>query len=89
MTNGIYIDIDTERENPIRFAKSPDIPQPTNKEEAQAMVLNDIACISEALALLITVADQNGYGNKLELVQTSISTLNAILTEDNGPKETN
>lgn len=89
MTNGIYIDIDTERENPIRFAKSPEIPQPTNREEAQAMVLNDIACISEALALLITVADQNGYRNKSELVQAAISTLNSVLIEDNGPKETN
>lgn len=89
MTNGIYIDIDTERENPIRFAKSPDIPQPTNKEEAQAMVLNDIACISEALALLIGVADQNGYRSKMELVQAAINTLNSVLNEDNGPKETN
>lgn len=75
MTNAIYIDVDTERENPITFGKPQDIAAPTSKEEAQTMVLLDIQCVAEALNVLIHMAHQNGYGDRDELVKASVSTI--------------
>ena len=84
MKNVILIDIDTEREGKaILFGKPPDMEPPQNKEEAQKMVLNDIACLSEAMCTLILMASKNGYGIKSELVEATIKTVNSILEGDN------
>lgn len=80
MKNGIYVDIDTERENPIVFGKPPDIKAPETREEAQAMVLNDIASLSEALALLILMAHENQYGDKMALSDAAIKTIAEAMT---------
>lgn len=84
MTNTIILDIDTERKDTILFGKPPHVPQPQTKEEAKEMVLNDIACLSQAIASLILIAAQNTYGDKKELVHASVKTIYSILeTESN------
>jgi hypothetical protein len=87
MTNAIYIDIDTERDNPIAFGKPPDITPPKDREEAKAMVLNDIACVSEALNVLIMMAHLNKYGDKKELLEACIKTLSSVMDENENPIE--
>ncbi len=98
MKNKIIIDVDTDREQPISFGKPSDIPLPENKEEVAAMVINDIGCLSEAIATLIFMSGQNGYGDMKELVEASNKTISSVLdapapapsqTESNGVQETN
>ncbi len=80
MKNVILIDIDTEREGKrILFGKPPDIDPPQTKEEAQQMVLTDIAWLSEAMCTLILLASQNGYASKDELVDATVKTITSIL----------
>ena len=81
MTNHIFIDIDTERERPIIFGKPPDVAPPENKEEAGKMILNDIACLAEAVTTLILMAEQNGYGDKEKLIKATVDTINQLLEE--------
>lgn len=69
MKNTIYIDIDTEREQPILIGKGPETVPPTTREEAGKMIIEDIACVCDALINLIHVADQNEYGTKENLVE--------------------
>lgn len=79
MVNAIYIDLDSERELPINFGKPPEIAQPANRDEAQTMILNDIATLAAALATLISAAHDNGYGDAQALVNASLGTLTSIL----------
>lgn len=68
MKNIIYIDIDSDREQPILIGKGAESPIPQNKEETAKMVQIDINCMAEALVSLIHLADQNAYGEKNELL---------------------
>lgn len=86
MKNAIYIDIDTEREQPILIGKGPEIEPPTSREEAGKMIITDIACICDAMISLMHVAHQNDYGVKEELVATAISQLNQYLKLPSQPK---
>jgi hypothetical protein len=79
MKNFIFIDVDTDREKPIVFGKPPDITPPETTEEAKAMILNDIACLAEAISTLILMADQNDYGKKDELAIATVSTIYELL----------
>ncbi len=81
MKNLIYIDIDTEREQPILIGKGSEITPPETAEEAKAMITNDIACLCEALCSLIHIADQSGYGKKDELVASTIDQLSSLLVK--------
>lgn len=83
MKNFIFIDVDTEREKPIIFGKPPEITPPENQEEAKAMILNDIACLSEAISTLILMAGQNGYADKTDLTVATVNTIYELL---NNPK---
>lgn len=87
MKNSILIDVDTDRnDRPILFGKPPDIAAPETQEETREMILNDIACVAEALTTLILMASSNNYGNKEELVVASVKTIQSILdTKDNSP----
>jgi hypothetical protein len=75
MKNTIYIEIDSEKATPILFGKGPDSVAPKTPEEAGAMVLVDINCMTEALMSLIHLADQSGYGKKDELLTDAIAKL--------------
>ena len=89
MTNSIFIDIDTEREKPILFGKPPDITPPENRDEAKAMILNDIASLTEALKTLILMANENNYGDKIELMNLTIASIYDIDKEKDEHKENN
>jgi hypothetical protein len=79
MKNSIFIDVDTEREQPVLIGKPPEITQPENAEEAAKMIINDIGCVCEALCTLIHLADVNSYATKEELIKASITLLNGML----------
>jgi hypothetical protein len=88
MKNTIYIDIDTEREQPILIGKGPETEQPTTREEAGKMIINDIACVCDAMITLIHVAEQNGYAKKEDLVESAMNQLTLYLnTEIKGKSE--
>lgn len=87
MKNIIFIDVDTDREQTIRFGKPEESFKPENPEDASTMLLNDIACISEALTTLILIADQTGFADKTELVHAVVKTIYAALADDNIPTE--
>lgn len=93
MKNSIFIDVDTEREQPVLIGKPPEITQPETAEEAAKMIINDIGCVCEALCTLIHLADVNGYATKQELINASVTLLNGMLeppkeeeTSDNNEK---
>ncbi len=68
MKNTIIIDIDTDREQPILIGKGPETTPPTTREEAAKMLMDDIACVTDALINLVHIVDQNQYGDKQILV---------------------
>jgi hypothetical protein len=80
MKNQIIIDIDTEKEKPIIIAKGKGYEPPKTKEEAQVMIITDIACVVDALLSMIHVADQNSYVDKNVIVGKIIKELNQYLT---------
>jgi hypothetical protein len=45
------------------------------------MILNDIACLAEAVTTLILMAEQNGYGDKEKLIKATVDTINQLLEE--------
>ncbi len=75
MKNTIYIEIDSEKAEPILFGKGPDAVMPKNQQEAADMVLVDINCVTEALLSLIHLADQSGYGDQNVLLTETIAKL--------------
>lgn len=81
MKNSIYIDVDTEREQPILIGKGADTVQPETPEGAMEMIKTDISCLCEAMCSLVHVADQNGYGSKEQYVTGLIARLNEFLLE--------
>lgn len=81
MKNILIIDVDTTREKIMMFKKPNDIPLPQNTEEAKKMILEDVSCAFEAFCSLVNVVDQNGYGNKNDMVQTAIQHLNTLIEQ--------
>jgi hypothetical protein len=87
--NSIYIEVDTDREIPIKFHKPNGTVAPTNPQEAANMLLTDIACLAEAITTLIYIAGKHEYADKNELINATIKTLyGALETSDNNPSET-
>jgi hypothetical protein len=80
MKNTIIISIDTERDTPIRIGK-PEGTNPTTPEELKEMTLNDINCIAETLCHLINLSAVNGYGDKKELMDSTLVKIHTILNE--------
>ncbi len=62
MKNSLLIDLDTEREDPIRITKTEDTVNKVNDEEsAKKMVLEDMTTLCNALGTLIQLANDSGY----------------------------
>jgi len=80
MKNQIIIDVDTEREKPLLIGKGPEYPPPANKEEGQKMIVEDIACMVDALLSLVHVADQNEYADKAVIIPKIIKELEQYLS---------
>ena len=81
MKNTIYIDIDTDRDQPILIGKGPETVPPTTREEAGKMIVEDIACVCDALINLIHVADQNEYATKEVLIEKVKAQLDEYLSK--------
>lgn len=81
MKNTIFISIDTERDQPILIGKPPEITPPSTPEEAKEMIIIDINCVVEALCRLIDIANQNNYGDMVELVDNAIMSLHNMKAE--------
>lgn len=87
MKNTILIDVDTDREETITFGKSPNFVLPQTREEGAKMILDDIACLAEAVTTLILIAARNGYADKAELVNATVKTVYQALNESNKTDE--
>jgi IS30 family transposase len=86
--NTIIIQIDSESDRQIQITKPASIPRPTNREETSEMLLTDITCVAQALKSLISVAGNNGYADKNELINACIKTLyEALETSDKTASE--
>jgi hypothetical protein len=79
MKNTIYIDVDTNNEKPITFSKPSGFDQPSDFDGAKSFILNDITCLCEGICTLITLADQNKYGKKEDLIKAITGRLNDML----------
>jgi hypothetical protein len=79
MKNTIYIEIDTEKENPITFSKPSGVEQPTDFDGAKTLILTDITCLCEGICTLVSLADQNKYAKKEDLIKAITGRLNDML----------
>jgi hypothetical protein len=81
MKNVVIIDIDTERVDDkgkpltVLIAKPEDLGQPTNEEEAKAMINMDVRSLTEGLITLVMTLDLNGYGKKEDYMLGIVSQL--------------
>jgi len=75
MKNVLILDLDTERENTLIFAKPEGVQLPTTKEEASIMMLEDIKTLTEGLSTMINLSDMNGFHTKESLVEAVIKHL--------------
>lgn len=92
MKNTLYIDFDTEREDPIRINKSEDlVEQMKDEAEAKKMLLNDMTTICNALGTLIQVGHDNDYFDAKKTAKMCIDYLNEsfnqVETNDEDPEE--
>lgn len=81
MKNIIIIDVDTDRKDQILFGKTPEFPDPTNREEAKEMIITDISHVSGALCTLIDIADYNQYASKELLINSVKEQLDQLLIQ--------
>lgn len=87
MKNQIYIDVDTEREQPILIGKGEAVTPPTTPEGAMEMITTDITCLCEAMCTLIHMATINGYGTKDEYITELKARLDRFSAEVQAPVE--
>jgi len=87
MKNVLYIEIDSDSDQPIKIGKPQEIKQPETDAETAEMIKNDMSCCLEAMCSLISMADVNGYGKKEEYVQASINRLTDFLASTTTPQQ--
>jgi len=83
MENIINISIDLERDNVVRFTKPKSFDIPETHDEAKEMIIKDISHMCLALVDLISLADHNGYSDRVTLINTSVRFLIESLVVDN------
>ena len=88
MKNILIIDVDSERKPNLIIGKPNTIPKPSNREEAQKTILDDIFLLCEALCQHIDTAGHHGYGDKQKLVNDTIFHIMKT-TNDETKKENN
>ena len=77
MKNTLYIDFDTEREDPIRINKTEDLVEQLKDDgEAKKMILLDMTTVCNALGTLIQVADSSGYFDAKHTAKLCVDYLN-------------
>ena len=82
MKNVIIIDVDTDRDPIVQLGKPSAELLPKNPEEAKETITRDIACMCEALSILIQVADKSGYKTVQESVKDCIVQLERNTTKE-------
>ncbi len=82
MKNILIIDVDSERKPNLIIGKPNTIPKPSNREEAQKTILDDIFLLCEALGQHIDTAGHHGYGDKKKLVNDAIFHIMKITNEE-------
>ena len=78
MKNSIFIDVDTEREHIVQFAKTEE-QKPTTEEEKKTLLFNDFETVLTGLGILIAACDSSGIATRKELVGECIQQLNLLL----------
>ena len=61
MKNIVIFDKDTERDEKILISKPDIAKQPSNKDEAKAMIIEDISTATEGLITLVRIGGDSGY----------------------------
>jgi len=94
MKNVIIIDIDTERKDeegnaaaPVVLGKPEYLGQPTNEEEAIAMINTDVRSLTEGLITLVMTSDLNGYGKKEDYLSGIVAQLTEGLKIEDKPED--
>lgn len=59
MKNIIIVDIDTDRDPVVQIGKMEGSELPKNSEDAKEVIIKDMACLTEALCVLVDAADQS------------------------------
>ena len=85
--NKLFVDLDTEREQPIIFGKDDENLVPKDKEDEKKMILLDISTLCDGLITLIHIAHLNGYVNKNHITQSCIEQLQLFLSDSLTPEE--
>ena len=82
MKNLIIVDIDTERIDedgntapPVVLGKPEYLGQPTNEEEAKAMINMDVRSLTEGLITLVMTSDLNDLGKKEDYLSGIVAQL--------------
>lgn len=65
MKNVLIVDIDTERENQIMFAKGKDFVLPTTSEENEKMMVEDINTLTNALNYLLFYSNKDNLRKEI------------------------
>lgn len=81
MTNKLFIDIDTDRESPIKISHSDEDGIPQTPEETKALIMLDLESLEETLITLIHITHINQFGDRTELVQNAIQKLSNYLNK--------
>jgi len=79
MKKVLTIDLNTDRDPMIIFNKPVEGEIPTTKEEMSKMVIEDIAMLAEALAVMIKRANENGIGTLEHFINATTKTLNSLI----------
>ena len=90
MKNIIVVDVDTDRTPVVQIGKMEKTDLPKNTEEAKMIIIKDMACLSEALCVLINAADQSGFKSIDESMKDIITHLERgtiIKSEDTKEEE--
>ena len=78
MRKTLILDLDTDRNPMITFSKPIGGEMPSTKEEMGKMVIEDIAMLAEALAVMIKRANENGIGTLDHFIDATEKTLNSL-----------
>jgi|TARA_Y100000389_G_scaffold202451_1_gene247777 hypothetical protein len=77
MKNTLMIDLDSDREDPIRITKPENVVETVKDEDsARKMVMDDLTTVCNALGTLITIAEDNNYFDSEKAVKMCIDYLN-------------
>jgi hypothetical protein len=88
MKNTLMIDLDTDREDPIRITKPENLLENVNDDDtAKKIVLDDMTTICNALGTLIQLAEDSKYFNSDKAAQMCVDYLKDNFIEVNNTED--